>query len=65
MAKYLGCDVCGKLSPNEKGEYIANRWSLIAVRSSFDAPREREYNICDTCIGHGIVLTNKGVKHVA
>jgi len=65
MAELRQCDTCKKISPNEKGLFIANDWLEVTVSdraSRNNHSREVVHLVCDECMSRGIKLSDKGVK---
>ena len=53
MADLKKCDGCGKISPNEKGLYIANGWYNVYVTKQEIASI---FIFCDECMGQGTTI---------
>ena len=74
MANLKQCDGCGKCSPNEKGEYIANRWLTVNVSQMqrfhiIWSHYSQEFLLCEDCMGlgehHGAVMRWLDKLHTA
>ena len=65
MARILKCDTCNTVSPNSKGEYVANHWRTIKLQRPFNHPREPEFLICLDCIRKGIRIDDEGVYPIS
>jgi hypothetical protein len=58
MANIQQCDGCGKVSPNERNEFIANHWFTVSVERSerlgfFWGFNKQEFLLCEDCMGLG------------
>jgi hypothetical protein len=64
MATILKCDTCDALSPDKTGLHVANRWTVLVVRtkSRILSEKKTEYLICTDCLSKGIRLNEKRVS---
>ena len=62
MAKFIKCDTCEAVSPDENGLYVANHWHVVTVNVSMYPDKKDEYLVCGDCMIKGVRLSADGVK---
>jgi hypothetical protein len=60
MADLKQCDTCGVISPNNKGEYIANHWTTMRVvyAEGLRSSRTTDFLVCCDCIARGVKVSD-------
>lgn len=62
MADLKQCDVCKRISPDEKGLFIANHWVCIKAEVKLRTGYEENHLVCDACFKQGIKISFNGVQ---